>query len=223
MTLHKTLIRQISKYFGNESEIPDRLRDLFVAISDTYNHFDEDLKLVERSLEISSKELSDSVSKLQATLDSTRDGILVVDREGKITGYSKRFAEMWNIPQEILLTHDDNKTIAFVLNQLKYPDVFLAKVKEFYEKPETEGDDILEFKDGKIFERSTHPQRVGTSIIGRVWNYHDATKRMKAEQQLKEKMEELEKLNKFMVAREIKMVELKKQIEKLQTELANKQ
>ena len=103
-------------------------------------------KQVKRELEI-------SISHLQTILDSTADGTLVVDREGNIVLFNKQFAKMWNLPDSILDSKDDNEALSFVLDQLESPQDFLAKVKEFYAKPEAESTDTLQFKDDRIFER----------------------------------------------------------------------
>ena len=66
-----------------------------------------------------------ALSLLKATLESTADGLLVIDREGKIVNYNKKFADMWHIPQSILETGEDAEAINHVLNQLTDPDGFL--------------------------------------------------------------------------------------------------
>ena len=64
--LHKTLQRQLIKAFGSQQRIPKDLYSLFQTISDTYFHADEDRDLIERSLEISSRELENLNRKLQS-------------------------------------------------------------------------------------------------------------------------------------------------------------
>jgi PAS domain-containing protein len=141
------------------------------------------------ALNDANQQLRASVSMLSATLESTTDGILVIDRARRITGYNSQFAEMWRIPAPLLKSGHDDAVLASVTDQLKDPATFLAKVQELYADPESKSFDELEFKDGRIFERTSMPQRQGTEVTGRVWSFRDVTQKRRADKALLEQNE----------------------------------
>ena len=115
-------------------------------------------------------------SLLASVLDATADGILVVDRDGRTVLANKRFAELWRIPDELLRSRDDEAMLAYVLDQLADPEAFLAKVRELYATRDSAVDRLL-FRDGRVYERYSRPQLVGTDVVGRVWSFRDISER----------------------------------------------
>lgn len=130
------------------------------------------------------RDLGKSLSLLKATLESTADGILVIDRKGKIESYNQKFCQMWRIPSRVMETSNGKKTLKALLKEIKDPHRFIEKVKEFYRKPEAEYHDEIESSDGKIFESYTIPQRLKNEIIGRVFSFRDITERKNMEKQM---------------------------------------
>ena len=128
-------------------------------------------------------------SLLRATLESTADGILVVDHAGKIVSFNRKFVEMWRMPGELLAAGDDRKAMQHVVAQLKHPTRFVAKVEELYADAEATSFDVIEFKDGRVFERYSQPQRIGATSVGRVWSFRDVTDRDHAAAALRESEE----------------------------------
>ncbi len=130
------------------------------------------------------RDLSETLSRLTATLDSTADGILVVDTAGKITDFNRRFSEIWDLPDNAVARQDDLATLAFALDQLNDPDAFMARLEELDLQPHSESFDLIEFKDGRVVERYSRPQRVDGEVVGRVFSFRDVTDRKLLEDEL---------------------------------------
>src|SRR6266516_1021061 len=126
-----------------------------------------------------------AVSVLQATLESTADGILVVDLGGKIVSHNRHFEEMWRVPASFIAANDDpagrRRLIQHVKDQLVNPELFVDGIEERYAEPESDSFDVLTFKDGRVLERYSIPLRLDGRSVGRVWSFRDVTARRRAE------------------------------------------
>jgi PAS domain S-box-containing protein len=143
------------------------------------------------------KEIIYSFSILNASLESTADGILITNGSGGIVKWNHKFVTMWGISEELLDKHDDKIAIDSVLDKLVHPSKFLSTIEDLYSNPEKSSFDTLEFSDGRIFERYSLPQKIDNKVVGRVWSFRDVTERLKAAEQMivaKEKAEASDKL-----------------------------
>ena len=122
-----------------------------------------------------------SFSIIEATLESTADGILVVNNQGEIVKFNNKFLELWRMPREILESREDHKSINFVLDQLTDPEAFVERINQLYASGEEVDFDLVHFKDGRVFERYSQPQMIDNKCVGRVWSFRDVTKSKNAE------------------------------------------
>ena len=122
-----------------------------------------------------------SISVFQrAIIESIPEGILLVDKKGKILIYNREFLGMWGIPHEITIPYDDEKLVEYCMNNLCNPQTFVRRIHELYQNPVATGEDFLELKDGRIFHRSSRPVWVGNELAGRVWSFRNVTEQKKA-------------------------------------------
>jgi diguanylate cyclase (GGDEF)-like protein len=131
------------------------------------------------------RKLHHAASLQRAVIEATTDGILVVNSEGKVTTYNQRFVGLWRIPSADVESADDSRLLKGVVEQLADPAQFMDKVNELYAHPNQSSFDTLRFKDGRVFERYSQPQRLGHSTVGRVWSFRDVTEREAAQAEIK--------------------------------------
>ncbi len=121
---------------------------------------------------------------IRTTLESTADGILVVDARGIIVMANQKFAGMWRIPRAAIAGGDHRQLVRKFLPQMSQPEEFLARMRQIYAHSGEQTSDVLEFKDGRVFECHSEPQSLRGRSLGRVWGYRDITGRKRAERSL---------------------------------------
>ena len=130
--------------------------------------------------------LKNSLSLLDTIFESIHNGILVVSHQGTIIKTNTKFAEMWHIPSDILISADSKILQDYIRGQLIDPNGFIARVSELYEKPEAESLDEIPLKDGRVFKRILKPMYLVGKPIGKVWSFLDITERKRDEAALQE-------------------------------------
>jgi diguanylate cyclase (GGDEF)-like protein/PAS domain S-box-containing protein len=123
---------------------------------------------------------------LTTQMETSPDGVLVVDQTGRITSSNERFAEMFSLPIERVRDGQDAPVLAALTAVMKNPGAFLARVQHLYDHPEEKGHDELETTDGRFLERHTAPLRASDGrSLGRVWYFRDITDRKRAEAEIR--------------------------------------
>jgi PAS domain S-box-containing protein len=150
---------------------------------------EQELLQAKEALELRTEELAKSLATLRAILDSTTDGILATDDNGKVTEFNRKFVEMWRMPREALESREHRQLLEVFACQINDPEQFRLKVDDIYANSPPESYDLLELADGRVFERHSQIQRVDQRNVGRVWSFRDITERRRAEESLRTESE----------------------------------
>ena len=127
-------------------------------------------------------DLAQATSQLRATLESTGNGILVIDWQGRIANMNRLFSSMWTLPEELLLRQDEAAIFDYISSLVVDAGILVQRFREVVESNAT--DDILHLKDGRVFQCKSLPQYLGERIIGRVFGFNDITERIRIEKDL---------------------------------------
>jgi hypothetical protein len=132
-------------------------------------------------------------SLLEAQLNSTIEGILVVDGQGKKVIQNQRTIDLWKIPKHIVDNDDDQMQVQHVRYMTKDPEKFVEKVVYLYSHPEETSRDEVELTDGTVLDRYSAPVlgKDGNNY-GRIWAFRDITERKRAEEELERLISELQ-------------------------------
>ena len=127
--------------------------------------------------------LRTTVAILKAQQEATLDGILVVDNDGRILSYNRRFLEIWGVPASVATRADDQELLGYAANAVVDWSEFIALVKHLYAHPhEVRSGDTIALKDGRILSRASVPVLTADdSIAGRAWYFRDITEAKRAD------------------------------------------
>ncbi len=116
-----------------------------------------------------------TLSLIESTLESTDNGILVTNTDGKVIQSNKRFSMLWGISNEVMIDANENIIIARMQKQLKNPEQFITNIEKLQANVRDEMFGTIEFLDGRIYEHFSLPMFVNDITIGRVWSFRDIT------------------------------------------------
>lgn len=131
------------------------------------------------------RQVSRRTEIIRASLESTADGILIIASNGKIQGFNQKLLEMWHIPQSMMTPGNIRKLTRFAGQQTTQPEEFLSWTKQVSASDEVQDREVLEFKDSRVFECHSEPQRLRGRTAGRVWGFRDVTERRRNERELR--------------------------------------
>lgn len=197
--MHPLLRRQLHKTaFVPEVEDPG-LASLLTAVDRAYHQADEDRRLLERSIEISSTELrqrndalearlqelqstrdklANSHSLLRSTLDSTVDAIVVVDNDLMVRAHNRQFSKLWPGEEKTaLLSKSVVPLLRKFLRLAKSRTQALKGLRVIVEHRDTKAQELIAMQDGRFLEMTSIPQLQNDVIVGRVFSLHDVTDR----------------------------------------------
>lgn len=135
----------------------------------------------------------------EAQVESTLDGILVVDRNRQIILMNRRFLDIFHVPPQLYGVKNNASLLRHVMELTKDPKALLAKIEHLYEHPDETSRDEIEFKDGMVLDRYSSPVLgIDGKYYGRTWTFRDITEHKKMIGELRESQQRLSDIIDFL-------------------------
>ncbi|MFN7724924.1 MAG: putative bifunctional diguanylate cyclase/phosphodiesterase [Rubrivivax sp.] len=131
-------------------------------------------------------ERDEMVAELQATLESTADGILVTDLAGRVRAFNRRFAQIWGVPDDLLEQRDDAGVQAWMRRSVAEPEAYERRLQAVQQATLLSTTERLTLHGGQVLERVTRPLWSRGRPSGRVYSFRDLTERLAAEERIEE-------------------------------------
>jgi PAS domain S-box-containing protein len=206
---HPAVGQLLRKVGASEAEPPPPAawRELLALMSEMSYASDQDRDTLERSIEVSSRDMqrlyqdlkrrteserAEQEAIMRATLESAIEGILVVDNDRRVIAVNKRFAELARLPESELATRDQRALVTAALRIVKKADAVMQRVDALHETDATLREE-LELGDGLLIDWFSAPVRTpdGTKV-GRVAFFRDVTAERHAHRNLEQAREAAE-------------------------------
>jgi diguanylate cyclase (GGDEF)-like protein/PAS domain S-box-containing protein len=130
------------------------------------------------------RELELSLTDLRATLESTNDGILVIDLAGRIRNFNRRFAALWSVPENLLIKGQDDAVLDWMQRSTVDPAAYMRRLASIEAGVNSRSADVVRLRSGKVFERVVTPQFNQGQAIGRVYAFRDVTEKLEAHERI---------------------------------------
>ncbi len=199
--MHKLLKRQLKRNQLSEDDFDPRWRSLLDAVASAYVQADQDRHLLERSLKLTSKELTsrnseledrlgelesirtcleDSLSTLNTTFDAIGEAIIAYDEKGNVVKYNQLAADLLDLNKNDL-SEFPKHTLANLYRKIKDPAILVHDLRHLTQDPLRELSGVLEFNDESFYEYHSSAKLKDDRLLGRVWCFRNITESKKNE------------------------------------------
>ncbi|MDX1453526.1 MAG: EAL domain-containing protein [Oleiphilaceae bacterium] len=203
MKRHRLLTRQIKKHLGEVANRPE-LQAFLSAVNEAYEQADRDRTLLERSIDLSSEELSqryqesqdqlhaltntqaalqNSFSLLHASLNSIHEALLVITLDGDIELHNSNLLRIFELPA--MPDGNVDKLLDTMLWQLDNPEPLRLAMQAAREQPEVEHEAEFKTSQGRFVEAYSSPRWLEQKLAGVVWSFRDVTELKLKEEEAK--------------------------------------
>jgi PAS domain S-box-containing protein len=206
--VHPLLVRLLRKLGASSDQAPslEVWQGLLALVGRTYQDADQDRYTLERSIEISSREMQglyeelkrnaeselaierqrviQSLAVLRATLEATTEGIMVVDPDRRVIAANQRVAEMLGVPDDVMASRDHRAIVAHATRGLDDPAAMRVDIEAMHASRDITHDE-LRLGDGRMVDRYSAPVSLADgTTVGRVTFFRDITAERLAHAQL---------------------------------------
>lgn len=168
---------------------PDSFDETDISLAQTLaSHATSALNRVERESDLKRRE-----TLFEAVLETSIDGILVIDENRDYVTWNQQFIDLWGVPEELIRDEPEEKALELALEKLENPQEFIEKVEYLYDHPQMESREEVRLTDGRVFDRYSAPVEADDgTYFGRVWSFRDITEQKNRERELARQNERLE-------------------------------
>lgn len=120
---------------------------------------------------------------LEAQLDASVEGSLVVSSDGRVLSWNSRFLEIWTLEEDVLEGGSDEALQRALESFLAEPRRYRERLSYLAAHPDELSRDEIRLRDGRVLDRHTAPLTGASGeVVGRVWFFRDVTEEKRGEE-----------------------------------------
>ncbi len=201
---HTLLAEQLKKHGIDNKDITVPLLSLLEDISCAYEKGDIDKSHLEQSLEkitlelgenkhnlqaqieqahASSDKLKESVELLQATLDASKEGVVVIDEKAQVEVCNDAILEIFSVSKQELFDLVKENFLKKIKKHVENYDEVKEEMSFLFNNQGAYAQFTLKLSNKKILECFSLPRIINNETVGRVWNIRDVTELKRSERE----------------------------------------
>ncbi|WP_406657086.1 PAS domain S-box protein [Methanolobus sp. ZRKC2] len=147
--------------------------------------------------------LQETSSLLNSTIETTVEGIVIIDNDWHVLLINPSFIQMCNLPPELHSEKNSAKILDHILKVIENKEDILNKINERIGST-IKGKTLVQFKDGRAFEVHSLPLMIDNTVGGRMYIFHEVTEIIAREEELKRQIRIREKIENALIVSEEK-------------------
>jgi PAS domain-containing protein len=118
-------------------------------------------------------EVALALAMLKAVLGASTDGILITGDHSRVTGFNKKFVQLWQLPHSALETRDLRTLINAMAASFVRPEALKLRIEAVYRDALATTSDRFTLADNRVIECHSRAQVVEDRVVGRAWSFHE--------------------------------------------------
>ncbi len=140
--------------------------------------------LLEKEIKEKTESLVESLSILRATIESSNDGIIVIDGLGNILDHNEKFKKIWGIPESIIEKRKYDLVSKHISTLVSSHEKHMDLVHDIKNYPNDITTNTVKLEDGKTIELYSQPYVLEGKVEGRVCSFRDISSRVGLEEKI---------------------------------------